>query len=103
MKNDFDASNIAEKQKMQRPQTDMSDCWLVYINYIIHHIHNFCYIYCLDLYQSRDHQSNQEDLYQVPQDGSEWAAVYYWFYGLTLWRPLLPYGYSYKASSARPG
>jgi len=22
---------------------------------------------------------------------------------LTLWRPLLPYGYSYKASSARPG
>jgi len=22
---------------------------------------------------------------------------------LTLWRPLLPYGYSYKASCARPG
>jgi len=22
---------------------------------------------------------------------------------LTLWRPMLPYGYSYKASSARPG
>jgi len=30
-------------------------------------------------------------------DGRVWKLV------LTLWRPLLPYGYSYKASCARPG
>jgi len=37
------------------------------------------------------------------------ATLYYrqklrlWALSLTLWRPLLPYGYSYKASCARPG
>ena len=29
-------------------------------------------------------------------------GMQFWSY-LTLWRPLLPYGYSYKASCARPG
>jgi len=30
-------------------------------------------------------------------------SVHYHWHLLTLWRPLLPYGYSYKASCARSG
>jgi len=36
---------------------------------------------------------------------SNFQSMTWWpsFPGLTLWCPLLPYGYSFKASSARPG
>jgi len=39
-------------------------------------------------------------------DTAQWYDVLeadVWNQGLTLWCPLLPYGYSYKASCARPG
>jgi len=56
------------------------------------------------------YSNNDSDCYGMLSTG--WPKANYVYivsetvvnmYDLTLWRPLLPYGYSYKASCARPG